>query len=209
MRAFYLSLYPDERVNQFPGAGLTRSEPCAKVRVGECRMRDNVNDGAAVGMAAPRLLQELSETLQRLRLGGPFYVLLWLLAGTASGLWDLARGPFVLVALVFVVLVILRFRIHGVPPGPSEVAVRLRLDRIWTLLLINASVWGAASAWLLMVTPNERARTVAAISSYAFATAFAHNFPMRLRRAFLALALPTCRPSARSSPMARVSNWWR
>ena len=156
---------------------------------GDYRMSESAIGGEAAATAAPRLLQELRETLQRLRLGGPFYVLLWLLAGTASGLWDAARWPFLLVALAFLVLVILRFRIHGVPAGTDEAGVRRRLDQIWTLLLTNAGVWGAASAWLLMVTPNESARTVAAISSYAFATAFAHNFPMRLRHAFLAVAL--------------------
>ena len=139
--------------------------------------------------ATPRLLQELSETLQRLRLGGPFYLLLWLLAGTASGLWELARGPFLLMALVFLVLVVIRFRIHGVPVGSSQATVRRRLDQIWTMLLTNAAAWGFASAWLLMVTPNEAARTVAAISSYAFATAFAHNFSMRMWRAYAAVAL--------------------
>ena len=139
--------------------------------------------------APPRLLLELGETLQRLRLGGPFYVLLWLLAGTASGLWDVARWPFLLLALTFLWLAFLRFRIHGVPAGSCEEAVHRRLDHIWALLLTNAGVWGAASAWLLLVTPNESARTVAAISSYAFATAFAHNFPMRMWRAYLAVAL--------------------
>lgn len=139
--------------------------------------------------AAPRLLQELAETLQRLRLGGPFYILLWLLAGTASGLWERARWPFVLVALAFVGLNVLRFRVRGLPDGSPERAVRRRLDWIWTLLLANSAVWAVAVAWLLLTTPSESARTVAAISSYAFATAFAHNFPMRLRAAFAALCL--------------------
>jgi diguanylate cyclase (GGDEF)-like protein len=152
-------------------------------------MRETAIDGAAAATAAPRLWQELGETLQRLRLGGPFYVLLWLLAGTASGLWETARGPFLLVALVFVVLVVVRFRIRGVPAGASEADMRRQLDRIWALLLTNAGAWGVASAWLLMAAPNESARTVAAISSYAFATAFAHNFPMRLRHAFAAVLL--------------------
>ena len=152
-------------------------------------MRDTGDNPPVAALASPRQLQELGETLQRLRLGGPFYVLLWLLAGTASGLWERARGPFLLVAAVFIVLVVIRFRIHGLPAGAGEAAVRRRLNQIWALLLTNAGVWGVASAWLLMVTPNESARTVAAISSYAFATAFAHNFPMRLRHAFLAVAL--------------------
>lgn len=152
-------------------------------------MHDANEAAPASHVATPRVLQELTETLQRLRLGGPFYVLLWLLAGTASGLWERARGSYLVVAGIFLVLVVIRFRIHGVPQGASDHDVRQRLDRIWALLLTNAAVWGAASAWLLMVTPNESARTVAAISSYAFATAFAHNFPMRLRHAFLAVAL--------------------
>ncbi|MFN7182596.1 MAG: GGDEF domain-containing protein [Thermomonas haemolytica] len=139
--------------------------------------------------ASPRLLQELAETLQRLRLGGPFYLLLWLLAGAASGLWELARWPFLLIALVFVGLNVLRFRVRGLPDSAPEDAVRRRLDWIWTLLLSNSAVWGVAVAWLLLTTPTESARTVAAISSYAFATAFAHNFPMRLRAAFAALCL--------------------
>lgn len=152
-------------------------------------MQERDHQGTSEVPASPRLMLELAETQQRLRLGGPFYVLLWLLAGTASGLWQVARWPFLLLALTFLVLAILRFRIHGVPAGASAAAVHGRLDRIWTLLLTNAGVWGAASGWLLMVTPNESARTVAAISSYAFATAFAHNFPMRLGWAYAAVAL--------------------
>ncbi len=152
-------------------------------------MREHVNTAPVVAAAAPRLLQELGETLQRLRLGGPFYVLLWLLAGTASGLWERARWPFLLVALAFILLTVVRFRIRGLPEGSSDAAVRRRLNYIWTMLLANSAVWAVAVAWLLMITPNESARTVASISSYAFATAFAHNFPMRLRSAFLALGL--------------------
>lgn len=142
----------------------------------------------ASASAAPRLLQELGETRQRLRLGGPFYVLLWILAGTASGIWDRARWPFVLVGVGFILLTVARFRVRD-PIDSSHSAVRARLDYIWLLLLVNAALWGSAIAWLLWVTPNESARTVAAISSYAFATAFAHNFPMRLRHAFLAVGL--------------------
>ena len=138
--------------------------------------------------AAPRLLQELGETRQRLRLGGPFYVLLWILAGTASGIWDRARWPFLLVGVGFILLTVARFRVRD-PVDSGDSAVRARLDYIWLLLLVNAALWGSAIAWLLWVTPNESARTVAAISSYAFATAFAHNFPMRLRHAFLAVGL--------------------
>ena len=139
--------------------------------------------------AAPRSLQELTETLQRLRLGGPFYVLLWALAGWASNLWVVARGPFVIVGLCFILLTIARFRIGGVAEGSDDAQVRGRLNAIWCLLLVNAAVWGGAAGWLLLVAPDESARTVAAVSSYAFATAFAHNFPMRMRQALLAVCM--------------------
>jgi diguanylate cyclase (GGDEF)-like protein len=143
----------------------------------------------ATAQAPPRLLQELRETLQRLRLGGPFYVLLWLLAGVAADLWLRAPVAFSLITFGFVALTVVRFRVHGLAEGTQEDDVRGRLDFIWLLLLVNAGLWGAASAWLLAIAPEESARTVAAISSYAFATAFAHNFPMRLRHAFGAVVL--------------------
>lgn len=144
-------------------------------------------DGVPEGL--PRLLQECRETLQRLRLGGPFYVLLWLLAGAACGLWERARFTYVAVSVVFLLLVVARFRIKPLPAGATIDAARRRLDFIWGLLLSNAAVWGVMIGWLLLTTTEESARTVAAISSYAFATAFAHNFAMRLGRAMLAVAL--------------------
>jgi diguanylate cyclase (GGDEF)-like protein len=152
-------------------------------------MRDAMEGGAAASAATPRVLQELTETLQRLRLGGPFYVLLWALAGLAGNLWERARGPFLLIGLGFIVLTVIRFRVRGLPGTPGDEQVRKRLDAIWALLLVNAALWGGAAGWLLLVAPDESARTVAAVSSYAFATAFAHNFPMRLRQALLAIGM--------------------
>ena len=157
-------------------------------------MQHGVNQVARATQAPPRLLQESRETLQRLRLGGPFYVLLWTLAGVAANLWQRFPVAFIAISLGFIGLTVVRFRVRGLPDDSNAAAVRGRLDYIWLLLLVNAGLWGAASAWLLAIAPEESARTVAAISSYAFATAFAHNFPMRLRHAFgavLLIYLPT------------------
>ena len=152
-------------------------------------MPETIDRAMSSVQAPPRLLQELRETLQRLRLGGPFYVLLWLLAGAAANLWQRFPVAFIAISLGFIGLTVVRFRVRGLPDDSNAAPVRGRLDYIWLLLLVNAALWGAASAWLLMVAPEESARTVAAISSYAFATAFAHNFPMRLRHAFAAVLL--------------------
>ena len=92
----------------------------------------------ATAQAPPRLLQELRETLQRLRLGGPFYVLLWLLAGVAADLWLRAPVAFSLITFGFVALTVVRFRVHGLAEGTQEDDVRGRLDFIWLLLLVNA-----------------------------------------------------------------------
>jgi len=152
-------------------------------------MPDSEHVATPEAQVLPRLHQELNETLQRLRLGGPFYVLLWGLAGLAADLWQRAPVTFVSIGLCFVVLAYARFRIRNVEVGAGAVMVSARLDQIWRLLLANAALWGVSAAWLLWVTADESARTVAAVSSYAFATAFAHNFPMRLRAALLAVGL--------------------
>jgi diguanylate cyclase (GGDEF)-like protein len=144
---------------------------------------------ASTTPAAPRALQELTETVQRSRLGGPFYVLLWGLAGLAAGLAQRAPLGFALMGLVFVGFTVARFRTRTLPAGASEAAVAQRLDAVWAVVLLNAAVWGAASAWLLLTSPDESARNVAAICSYAFSTAFAHNFCMRLYRTFAAVAM--------------------
>ena len=144
--------------------------------------------------ALSRLHQEARESLQRLRLGGPFYVLLWLLSGVASELWEHARWPFLLVALAFVVLAVLRLCLPHLPAEADEGRVRRRLNTVWVLMLSNAGLWGASAGWLLMTTPSDSARTVVAVSSFALATAFVRSFPMRLWQAYCALGalyLPT------------------
>ena len=139
--------------------------------------------------AAPRELQELSETVQRSRLGGPFYVVLWGLAGLASDLWETHALTFFVLGAAFVGFTVARFRARSLPAGASRIAVARRLNEIWAIVLGNAAVWGAASAWLLFASPTESSRTVVMICSFAFTTAFAHNFCMRLYRTFAAVAL--------------------
>lgn len=139
--------------------------------------------------AAPRELQELTETVQRSRLGGPFYVVLWALAGLASDLWTTHPLIFFLLGAGFVGFTVARFKARSLPARASHAAVMRRLNEVWAVVLGNAAVWGAASAWLLSASPTESARTVVMICSFAFTTAFAHNFCMRLHRTFAAVAM--------------------
>ena len=95
--------------------------------------------------ATPRALQELAETVQRSRLGGPFYVFAWIMAGYASGLPMVAPWTFSLVALGFVALTLARFQARSEMPGAGAVDVDRRLRRIWAIVLITSALWGAAS----------------------------------------------------------------
>ena len=137
--------------------------------------------------ASPRARQEMIETLQRLRLGGPFYVIAWLFAGLAAGLPQTHLLAYALVGLVFFALGVARLRIRALADGASAVAVARRIDASWVIVFATSILWGASSAWLLGTTAEESARTVTAVSSYAFSTAFAHNFSMRRQRALIAI----------------------
>lgn len=140
-------------------------------------------------VASPRARQELQETLQRSRLGAPFYLLAWIVGGMAGDLPQHQPLAFGLVALGFIALGAARYQSRALPELASAREVQQRLDRLWTVVLLNSALWGAASFWLLLMTADESARTVAAVSSYAFSTACAHNFCMRRERALLSIVL--------------------
>ena len=151
--------------------------------------RVQTKPGPAVVPATPRALQELAQTVQRSRLGGPFYVMAWGVAGYASGLPGRSPWAYALIAIAFGVLTWARLQARPAAWGAGCAEVQARLWRIWSVVLVNSVLWGAAAAWLVASTDDESARTVAAISSYAFSTAFAHNFAMRRQRAIAAIAL--------------------
>src|SRR5687768_9895833 len=137
---------------------------------------------AAAAAATPRALQELAETVQRSRLGGPFYVIAWIMIGLAADLQHLAPWGFAGVTLGFVLLALARplVRNDGVV---SAVDVARRLWAIWGILLATFGLWGAAAGWLMLVAVDDSSRMLAAIGCYALATACAHNYSMRRQRA--------------------------
>jgi diguanylate cyclase (GGDEF)-like protein len=144
--------------------------------------------GPAEAAASPRALQELAETVQRSRLGGPFYVVAWIMIGLAANLQDVAPWGFAGVTLGFVALALARplVRNDGVA-GAVEVDRRLWI--IWGILLATFALWGAAAGWLMLIAVDDSSRTLAAIGCYALATACAHNYSMRRERAMAAIAL--------------------
>ena len=142
----------------------------------------------AAAAASPRALQELVETVQRSRLGGPFYVIAWIMVGLSADLQDVAPWGFAGVTLGFVLLALSRplVRSDGVA---SAVEVSRRLWLIWAILLATFALWGAASGWLMLLELDDSSRTLAAIGCFALSTACAHNYSMRRQRALVAIAL--------------------
>ena len=144
--------------------------------------------GPAAAAASPRALQELAETVQRSRLGGPFYVIAWIMIGFAADLQTLAPWGFAGVTLGFVLLALARPLVRN-DGAVTAVDVSRRLWTIWGILLATFGLWGAACGWLMLLPVADSSRTLAAVGCYALATACAHNYSMRRQRAMVAIAL--------------------
>lgn len=138
--------------------------------------------------ASPRLLQELSDTQQRARLGGPFYVLGWLVAWLASPALQARPVAAASVGALFLLGTVLRF--YSSPaPAIARVEAERRIARAWWLVGATTVLWGASAAWVLQQGPEPDAQLVLLICTVAYATAIAQSFCMRLPRALLVLAL--------------------
>jgi diguanylate cyclase len=139
--------------------------------------------------ASARALQELAETVQRSRLGGPFYVLAWMLSGLAADLHRLAPAAYAAGAVVFIGMWLARLGVRSLEVGADARTVQQALDRIWGVVLLNSALWGAAAAGLLLFSPQDGSRLVAVVCSFAFSTALAHTFCMRQGRALVSILL--------------------
>lgn len=137
----------------------------------------------------PRLSREVSDTAARLVTGGLFYVFGWMVISVAGEVFDnhavLGAG----VGLAFLVLAMLRVW----PRQPALDATRPQLerwlDRQWGVVLATAALWGGVLSWTLLDRHLAPAMPAALLCTVAFATAFAHNFSLRLERALLGVAL--------------------
>jgi len=94
-----------------------------------------------------------------------------------------------LIGLAFLVLAALRFW----PPAPRQGApvekLQAWLDARWAVVLVTAALWGGILSWTMLDPHLAPGRTAALLCTIAFATAFAHNYSLRLGRAALGIAL--------------------
>jgi diguanylate cyclase (GGDEF)-like protein len=138
--------------------------------------------------ATPRLNQELADTVRRSRLGGPFYVVAWIAVCLASPAPAARSWIGWLIGATLLLGMLARFRLSPRPVAEAATA-RRRINRVWRIVGATAALWGGACAWLLFADTGEGTRLVALVCTVAFATAVAHSFCMRARRALLLLAL--------------------
>lgn len=137
----------------------------------------------------PRLAREVADTKARLVTGGLFYLFGWIVMAIAG---DVMREHALLgwaVGLAFLALALMRF--WPAPPGHDAPRPALEhwLDRQWAGVLATAALWGAVLSWTLADPHLAGARTAALLCTLAFATAFAHNFSLRLGRALVGVGL--------------------
>ncbi|GAB2663516.1 GGDEF domain-containing protein [Arenimonas aestuarii] len=148
-------------------------------------MRETIDDDVAL----LRLAREAADTRQRLIAGGLFYVLGWLVVSTAGDVFREHTAIWAATALAFLALAALRF--WPAVPDQQLGMDRLRqwLDRQWAVVLATAALWGGILSWVLLDPHLAGGRSAALLCTIAFATAFAHNYPLRRNRALLGVAL--------------------
>lgn len=134
------------------------------------------------------LLREAQDARVRTRLGGIYYLLAWLLT------WSFSAAPAAMpllggmATLFFANMLALRW-LHRLPAQESEGCLRQWIDRHWILIQLTSLGWGLAHAWALLRPDFEPSRLIATLSTVAFSTAMAFNFPMRKQRCALAILL--------------------
>ncbi|HWV11042.1 GGDEF domain-containing protein [Pseudomonas sp.] len=134
------------------------------------------------------LWREAQDTRIRTRLGGIYYLLAWLL----TWLFSAAPGEQWLLCLVgsgFFALMLAARLLHRLPEDDSPQAMQCWIDRHWILIFVTALGWGLAHAWFLSDPLFADSKLIATLSTIAFTTALAFNFPMRKGRAVIALLL--------------------
>ena len=146
---------------------------------------------SVVPQAAPsmeRLRVEALEVDTRARLGGPFYLLAWLLVAAASGAFAHDAVVAWSLSVAFALLAGVRFLLRPAADASAAVLVRCQ-QRQWIVVLGTAALWSLAFLHTMREPEYAAARSAALISSVFFGTAFAHTFALHLRNSAIGTLL--------------------
>jgi len=134
------------------------------------------------------LWREAQDTRIRTPLGGIYYLLAWSLTWGFSNEPTALLIPGLLGVAIFALLLALRL-LHRLPDEQTPAALRHWLNQHWLLILGTALAWGMAHTLAQTHPLFGSPMLIATLSTIAFSTALAFTFPMRKRRAILALLL--------------------
>lgn len=147
-------------------------------------MREDIDADFRLG----RLAREVTDTRQRLAAGGIFYLLGWLVVSAPGRVLSEHPVAWSLLVAAFLGLAALR-RVPPPAEGAPARALQAWLDLQWGVVLVTAALWGAVLCWVMLDPHLAGGRIAALLCTVAFATAFAHNYPLRLGRALVGVGL--------------------
>lgn len=139
----------------------------------------------AAGDALFALALEATETRQRARLGGWFYLGGWVLVCVAAGFGDAVAWA---VGAAMAALAVARYLLPAAGDDTLD-GLQRALHWSWAVALSSAALWGVVAVVVATDARFEAARPIALFATVAYATAFAHSFPMRRGLSLLAIAL--------------------
>lgn len=125
---------------------------------------------------AGRVSHEAADAYERSRIGGLFFVVVWILMCVTAGqkgLRELAIGSAFLVLAGSRLLVGQALRRAPAPHG-GHLAATL------TIMIVTMFAWGLATAFALSHPDYAATPTVILFATSAFTTAFVHSYPMRI-----------------------------
>ena len=129
----------------------------------------------AAGDALFALALEATETRQRARLGGWFYLGGWVLVCVAAGFGGAVAWA---VGAAMAALAVARYLLPAAGDDTLD-GLQRALHWSWAVALSSAALWGVVAVVVATDARFEAARPIALFATVAYATAFAHSFPMR------------------------------
>ncbi len=130
-----------------------------------------------------RVAQEAADAYERSRIGGLFFVAVWILMCMTAG----RNGPREwLIGMVFLALAAARLAVGAFRRRQPHAHER-HLVATMAVMVASMAAWGGTTAFALIHPDFASTPTVILFATSAFTTAYVHSYPMRLQPAYWGL----------------------
>ncbi len=130
-----------------------------------------------------RVAQEAADAYERSRIGGLFFVAVWILMCMTAG----QNGPREwLIGFVFLALAAARMAVGKLRQRQPHAHER-HLRATMTVMMASMAAWGGATAFALVHPDFARTPTVILFATSAVTTAYVHSYPMRTPYVYVGL----------------------